>query len=96
MLRALVALPAMGQVVRQAVKDLDEGADGRFVRNCTLSRKAFEISGFHKWSFAHGLAPDGKSSQFLFHNPLAKLRPKAAVICMARWRAVLDKSSGDP
>jgi hypothetical protein len=35
--------------------DAEAGVTGRFVQNCTLSRKLNKISGFHKRSFAHGL-----------------------------------------
>jgi hypothetical protein len=35
-------------------------------------------------SFAHGVAQNGRSWAFFFHNPLSESFPKAIVICMAR------------
>jgi hypothetical protein len=38
------------------------------------------MAGFRKPSFAHGLASDGKSSGFPFHNPLSEAARKVTMI----------------
>jgi Resolvase, N terminal domain len=65
------------------------GLDARFAQNGTLSRKSLGIR-------AQVIAPDSKCWEISFQNPLLEPLLKAIIERTPRYRAILNKSSGDP